>query len=66
MSYDVVLWLMNDYCNQVRTAYVDNFYTSPTLAIDLFSLKTHLTGTLDKGIPEEIFTMLEMLSAKKC
>ena len=42
-------------------------YTSPTLAIDLFSLKTRLTGTLDKGRvgnPGEIFTMLEMLSEK--
>lgn len=67
LSYDVVLHLMKDYLNQGRTLYVDNFYTSPTLAIDLFDLKTHLTGTLDKGrvgVPEEVFTMLEMLSAK--
>ena len=62
MGYDVVLQLMKDYLNQGWTLYVDNFYTSPTLAIDLFDLKTHLTGTLDKGrkgVPEEVFTMME-------
>ena len=67
LSYDVVMRLMKDYLNEGRTLYVDNFYTSPTLAVDLFDLKTHLTGTLDKtrvGVPEEVFTMLEMLSGK--
>lgn len=66
LGYDVVLHLMKDYLNEGRTLYVDNFYTSPTLAVDLFDLRTHLTGTLDKtriGVPEEVFTMLEMLSA---
>ena len=57
--------LMKDYVNE--DLYVDNFYTSLTLAIDLFDLKTHLTGTLDKtrkGVPEQVFTILEMLSGK--
>ena len=60
--------LIKDYLNQGRTLYVDNFYTSPTLAFDLFELKTYLTGTLDKtrsGVPVEVFTMLEMLSDKE-
>ena len=68
LSYDVVMHLIKDYLNQGRTLYVDNFYTSPTLAFDLFELKTHLTGTLDKtrsGVPVEVFTMLEMLSDKE-
>ena len=64
LSYDVVLYLMKDYLDQGRALYVDNFYTSPTLAIDLFGKKTHVTGTLDKtriGVPEEVHTMLETL-----
>ena len=58
---------MKDYLNEGRTLYIDNFYTSPTLAVDLFDLKTHVTGTLDKtrsGVPEEVYTMLETLSDK--
>ena len=68
LSYDVVMHLIKDYLNQGRTLYVDNFYTSPTLALDLFEFKTHLTGTLDKtrsGVPVEVLTMLEMLSDKE-
>ena len=68
LSYDVVLYLMKDYLNKVgRALYVDNFYTSHTLAGDLFDQKTHVTGTLDKtqnGVSEEVYTMLETLSNK--
>ena len=54
LSYDVVLYLMKDYLEQGRVLYFDNFYTSPTLAVDLFDQKTHVTCTLDKtrnGVP---------------
>jgi len=64
LSYDVVLYLMKDYLDQGPALYVDNFYTSPTLAVDLFGKNTHVTGTLDKtriGVPEEVHTMLETL-----
>ena len=68
MSYDVVLYLMKDYLEQGWALYIDNFHTSPTLAVDLFGKKTHVTGTLDKtrnGVPEEVYTMLETLSNKE-
>ena len=57
LSCDVVLHLMSGYLNQGYSLFVDNFYTSPTLASDLFAQKTHVTGTLDrtrKGIPPEV------------
>ena len=47
LGYDVVFRLM-------YSLYVDNFYTSPTLAKDSFCHSTHLTGTLDRnwrGVP---------------
>ena len=53
---NVVFSLLNDFLDQVFSLYIDNFYTSPVLANDLFSHKTNTTGTLSinrKGIPEE-------------
>ena len=67
LSYDVVFHLMKNYLNQGYSLYVDNFYTSPTLASDLFEQKTHITGTLDrnrKGVPPEVIDCYKQLSAK--
>ena len=67
LSYDVVLHLMSGYLNQGYSLFVDNFYTSPTLASDLFAQKTHVTGTLDrtrKGVPPEVIDCYKDLSAK--
>ena len=47
LGYDVIFRLMAYYLDQGYSLYVDNFCTSPTLAIDLFAHKTHITGTLD-------------------
>ena len=57
LGYDVVLSLMRDYLNQGYCLYIDNFYTSPTLALDLFDEGTHITGTLSvsrKEVPAEV------------
>ena len=67
LSYDVVFYLMSNYLNQGYSLFVDNFYTSPTLAFDLFAKKTHVTGTLDrsrKGVPPEVIDCYKQLSAK--
>ena len=55
-SYDVVreLMLETSLFNKGYHLYVDNFYTSPTLAEFLYTQKTLLTGTLRanrKGVP---------------
>jgi len=65
LGYDVVFRLMTGYLDQGYSLYVDNFYTSPTLAVDLF--KTHITGTLNKtriGVPVEVHTMYEKMMDK--
>ena len=67
LSYDVVFRLMNEYLDQGYNLFVDNFYTSPTLASDLFARKTYLTGTLDrtrKGVPPEVIDCYKNLSSK--
>ena len=48
LGYDVVFDLLKDFLDQGYSLYVDNFYTSPALANDLFSSKTNTTGTLEK------------------
>ena len=67
LGYDVVFRLMEKYLDQGYSLYVDNFYTSPILASDLFARKTHITGTLDrtrKGVPWEVGQMYEKMKAK--
>lgn len=49
LGYDVVFDLTRHYMDQGYRLYVDNFYTGPTLALDLYSRSTHLTGTLKTG-----------------
>lgn len=56
-SYAVVRKLLNGYLNKGHTVYLDNYYTSLSLAEDLYRLGTHITGTLRKnrtGIPAAI------------
>ena len=58
---------MDNYLDQGYNLFVDNFYTSPTLASDLFARKTHLTGTLDrsrKNTPPEVDDCFDKLSQK--
>ena len=67
LGYDVVFRLMANYLDQGYSLYVDNFYTSPTLAIDLLAHKTHITGTLDRtrvGVPDEVQEMYEKMKAR--
>ena len=67
LSYDVVFRLMDEYLDQGYNLFVDNFYTSPTLAFDLFARKTHLTGTLDRTrthVPPEVLDCYKTLSFK--
>ena len=46
LGYDVVLRLMQNYLDQGYHLFIDNFYTSMTLAKDLFNRGTLLTGTI--------------------
>jgi len=46
LGYDVVRKLMGDYKNQGYHLFVDNFYTSMTLAKHLFQQRTLFTGTI--------------------
>ena len=46
LGYDVVMTLMHNYLNQGYHLFVDNFYTSMTLAKHLFERGTLLTGTI--------------------
>lgn len=64
LGYDVAFRLMADYLDQGYSLYVDNFYTSPTLVIDLFA---HITSTLDRtrvGVPDEVQEMYEKMKAR--
>ena len=45
-TYDVVMRLISSFLHQGYTLFVDNFYTSPTLATDLLAKKTTLCGTV--------------------
>ena len=58
---------MKEYLDQGYNLFIDNFYTSPILAFDLFARKTHLTGTLDrsqKHVPSEVQDCYKKLSEK--
>ena len=61
---------MDGYLDQGYNYIIDNFYTSPTLASDLFEWKTHIIGTSDrtrKGIPPEVNSYFKELSLRhKC
>lgn len=46
LSEDVVMKLCENILDEKRTLYVDNFYTSVSLASRLLKRKTHLVGTL--------------------
>ena len=68
LSYDVVMRLMDDYLDEGYNLFVDNFYTSPTLATDLFARSTYITGTLDRtrvGVPPEVSDCYRDLSSTK-
>ena len=68
LGYDVVFRLMGNFLDRGYSLYVDNFYTSPTLAKDLFCHSTHLTGTLDRnrrGVPKQVKDILSAASAPR-
>ena len=46
LGYDVVMALMKDYLNQGYHLFIDNFYSSVTLAKHLFEQGTLVTGTI--------------------
>ena len=65
LGHDVVFTLMEGYLDQGYRLYVDNYYTSPTLALDLYSHSTHLTGTLKigrTGVPQLVKDQFAELS----
>lgn len=59
LTHKLVIKLMNDYLNQNKILYTDNYYNSLPLAKDLLSKKTFNCGTLRKnrvGIPLEVLS----------
>lgn len=46
LGYDVVMGLMHDLLNQGYHLYIDNFYSSPKLFQDLFTVGCFCTGTV--------------------
>ena len=64
LGYDIVFSLLKDFLDQWFSLCIDNFYTSPVFANDLFSHNTNTTGTLSingKGIP-----MRQFVHTRKC
>ncbi len=60
LSYDVVMKLIQPFAFQGYKLYFDNFYTSPTLLLDLLNYGFVATGTLNtyrKEVPEEVYVM---------
>ena len=60
LACNVVLKLAQPFCFQGYEAFVDNFYTSPTLFAELLSLGITATGTLRtdrQGVPKEVISM---------
>jgi hypothetical protein len=56
-TYDLVMDMMRGYFGQGYILYMDNYYSSPKLYMDLFRLGCGATGTLRvnrKGIPKRI------------
>ena len=67
LGYDVVMKLITEYLSQGYSLYVDNFYTSPTLISDLYSLGVHVTGTLDSsriGVHKEVSLLKKKFSSQ--
>jgi len=55
--HGLVMNLMHDLLDGGRTLYMDNYYNSPALALELFQRKTHTVGTLRmnrKGVPKDM------------
>ena len=52
-TYDVVMRLMDPFLNQGYKLYLDNFYTSPTLFMDLWRKKTDACGSWDSTTSEK-------------
>lgn len=73
VSEIVVMELIDEYLDFVRTLYVDNWYTSISLAHKLIERKTHLVGTfrlnrkynLDYAIKEKLKKGQASNSSKK-
>ena len=56
-TYDLVMSLMRNHFSDNHIVYCDNYYTSPTLFMDLWYLGTGATGTVRpnrRGIPQVI------------
>ncbi len=67
LSYDVVQSLIKPFLLQGYSLYIDNFYTSPVLVLDLYKECIHVTGTLDCsriGVPSEIKELKKYYSRK--
>ena len=45
-TYDLVTELMRDYFGKAYHLYMDNYYSSPKLYVDLFDLEVGAAGTL--------------------
>ena len=62
-----MMWCMDGYLYQGYSLYINNFYTSPALVLDLFDHNTHTTGTFDgkrKGVPPMVKELHKKLSSK--
>lgn len=57
LGHKVVIKLMEQYQGKGHCLFIDNFYTSPTLLLDLHDLGTYCTGTVRtnrKGFPQAL------------
>ena len=67
LAYDVVMELIQPFCDQGYHLFFDNFYTSPALVNDLSSKGIGATGTLRTnraGVPREVKKLAEILNHK--
>ena len=55
-TYDLVMELMESYINKGHILYVDNYYSSPQLFLDLFSKGTGATGKYIKNFDQNCET----------
>lgn len=56
-TYDLVMDIMRGYFGQGYTLYMDNYYSSPKLYVDLWTVGVGASGTLRanrKGVPQKI------------
>ena len=68
VACDVVLKLLQPFCFQGYEVFVDNYYTSPTLFVELLSLGITATGTLRinrRGVPEKVINMKASLQGNR-